>query len=102
MKNILAVLVIILSISTTILLVLYRTLKNNASLISKKVAQTIINQQKPVNAITDQESFLKFLSDSREWAFGYIENVQNELQEFIKSLGYTITRVTKNDYLATR
>ena len=72
--------------STMTLLVFYRTLKNNTTLISQKVAQTIINKQKPVNAITDQESFLKFLSDSREWAFDYIENVQNGLQEFINSV----------------
>ena len=86
MKNILAILVIILSLSTITLLILYRTLKHNTILISQKVAQTIVNKQKPINAITDQESFLKFLSDSREWAFDYIENVQNGLQEFINSV----------------
>jgi hypothetical protein len=26
-----------------------------------------------------KESFLKFVSDSREWAFAYIEEVQNEI-----------------------
>lgn len=29
------------------------------------------------------DSFLKFVSDSREWAFEYIENVQKELRLFI-------------------
>lgn len=35
--------------------------------------------------ITDvhKENFIKFLSDSRDWAFGYIENVQDRLKEFI-------------------
>lgn len=30
-----------------------------------------------------QDSFFKFVSDSREWAFEYIDNVQNELKSFI-------------------
>ena len=29
-----------------------------------------------------QESFLKFVSDSREWAYEYIENVQGQLKVF--------------------
>lgn len=29
-----------------------------------------------------QESFLKFVSDSREWAYEYIEDVQKELKIF--------------------
>jgi hypothetical protein len=32
------------------------------------------------------ESFLKFVSDSREWAFRYIEDVQKGLNNFIKSI----------------
>lgn len=30
-----------------------------------------------------KENFIKFLSDSREWAFGYIEDVQKGLKSFI-------------------
>ena len=30
-----------------------------------------------------QENFLKFLSDSRDWAFNYIEEVQSGLNKFI-------------------
>ena len=30
-----------------------------------------------------KENFIKFLSDSREWAFGYIEEVQSGLKKFI-------------------
>lgn len=29
-----------------------------------------------------QENFIKFLSDSRDWAYDYIENVQKELKSF--------------------
>lgn len=30
-----------------------------------------------------QENFLKFLSDSRDWAFNYIEDVQSGLNKFV-------------------
>ena len=30
-----------------------------------------------------KENFIKFLSDSREWAFEYIENVQKQIKDFI-------------------
>jgi len=32
------------------------------------------------------ENFIKFLSDSRDWAFKYIEDVQNGLSSFIKEV----------------
>ena len=39
---------------------------------------------------TDQEvhkeNFLKFLSDSRDWAFAYIEDVQSGLTEFVEDV----------------
>lgn len=31
-----------------------------------------------------KENFIKFLSDSRDWAFDYIDKVQKGLKEFIK------------------
>ena len=33
-----------------------------------------------------QENFLKFISDSRDWAFEYIEKVQSGLSNFIDSI----------------
>jgi hypothetical protein len=33
-----------------------------------------------------RENFIKFLSDSRDWAFEYIEDVQKQLEEFIKDI----------------
>lgn len=33
-----------------------------------------------------KESFLKFVSDSREWAFEYIEEVQKGLNKFVKEV----------------
>lgn len=33
-----------------------------------------------------QEQFLKFVSDSREWAFEYIENVQSTIQQIVNEI----------------
>ncbi len=33
-----------------------------------------------------KENFIKFLSDSREWAFGYIEEVQAGLKKFVEEV----------------
>jgi alpha-L-fucosidase len=33
-----------------------------------------------------KENFIKFLSDSRDWAFEYIEDVQKQLETFIKDI----------------
>lgn len=43
-----------------------------------------------------KENFIKFLSDSRDWAYEYIENVQTGLQEFIDDVGPSIKYF--NDY----
>jgi hypothetical protein len=33
-----------------------------------------------------KENFIKFLSDSRDWAFEYIEDVQKQLETFIRDV----------------
>jgi alpha-L-fucosidase len=33
-----------------------------------------------------KENFIKFLSDSRDWAFEYIEDVQKQLEDFIRDV----------------
>lgn len=33
-----------------------------------------------------KENFIKFLSDSRDWSFSYIEDVQNKINKIIKDL----------------
>lgn len=38
----------------------------------------------PVEEKIANDSFFKFVSDSREWAFEYIDNVQKELKSFIE------------------
>jgi hypothetical protein len=34
----------------------------------------------------DSEAFLKFISDSRDWAYEYIEDVQSKLNKFINDI----------------
>jgi alpha-L-fucosidase len=33
-----------------------------------------------------KENFIKFLSDSRDWAFEYIEDVQKQLENFVRDI----------------
>jgi hypothetical protein len=42
------------------------------------------------NAIEKTDGFLKFVSDSRDWAFKYIEDVQEGLAKFTSKVGPTI------------
>jgi hypothetical protein len=48
-----------------------------------------IAEEKPTKEEEDihKENFIKFLSDSREWAYEYIENVQGGIKKFIKEVG---------------
>jgi predicted PurR-regulated permease PerM len=46
-------------------------------------------EQQPAHTNNDKahnESFIKFLSDSRDWAFQYIEEVQTGLRSFIQEV----------------
>jgi adenylate kinase family enzyme len=37
--------------------------------------------------LNDDDGFVKFLSESRDWAFSYIEQVQEQLKEFVDKVG---------------
>lgn len=39
------------------------------------------------DSLTGNDGFVKFLSDSREWAFAYIEEVQKVLKKFVDEVG---------------
>jgi hypothetical protein len=54
---------------------------------SNQILRSIIDE-KPTKEEEDihKENFIKFLSDSREWAYDYIENVQNGIEGFIKKV----------------
>lgn len=42
-----------------------------------------------------KENFIKFLSDSRDWAYSYIEDVQSGLSEFINAIEPSINHFNK-------
>ena len=64
-----------------------RLRKKNSALIENVVTLTLdkITLQKQISEIpmtpTETEGFIKFLSESREWAFTYIEDVQEAIEQ---------------------
>lgn len=58
--------------------------KADALLLQKKVQE--LYQEIENNKLQETDGFLKFVSDSRDWAFQYIEEVQTALSEFDKNV----------------
>jgi hypothetical protein len=84
-------------ISVSLLISLISTavkLKNTSEVFANLfIAYTALNQdledQTEITKTEEdihKENFIKFLSDSREWAFGYIEEVQAGLKKFIEEV----------------
>lgn len=83
---------IALSIISISFLIAYVSASKKLKSVSDGFAQLFILHNKMIesglilsgtDADIHQENFIKFLSDSREWAFSYIENVQTGLKKFI-------------------
>lgn len=58
--------------------------------LDKMILQTELEKalaNKDAKGIEQTEGFLKFVSDSRDWAFSYIETVQSGLAEFTSKAG---------------
>lgn len=52
-----------------------------------KVQDVFTNKkQEDFDGDVHKENFIKFLSDSRDWAYLYIEDVQNGLSKFINDI----------------
>ena len=92
--------VIVLSLFSVSFAMAYFSVLKRLEVITKAFAQLVVlnstiqeafeaNIQSPVSK-EDQdihkENFIKFLSDSRDWAFEYIEDVQKQLETFIKDI----------------
>lgn len=89
------ILIFFLSISSISLLIAYTHVSYNLKKTTAMLAETMLlylaatDNQVQINDGSvspeniHQENFIKFLSDSRDWAYEYIENVQNGLKEFI-------------------
>lgn len=52
-------------------------------------------EMSPEDQDAHKENFIKFLSDSRDWAFDYIENVQSGLKDFINTVEKDISYFDK-------
>jgi hypothetical protein len=100
MRTSLLIFFIILSISFAIsyLIVLFKLKKNRLAIaklflenfkLNKYVESIKTNQELNDNDI-HKENFIKFLSDSRDWAFTYIEDVQNGLIKFVEEVDPSI------------
>jgi hypothetical protein len=81
----------ILSFLTLIFLSLYVLQKRaNKTLIAKTLETLLLQQLSRNTNKTEQdqsnEDFLKFVSDSRDWAYQYIEEVQESLNKFITDI----------------
>jgi len=93
---------VILSVLTLSFLIAYLSVAKKLSTVSQGFAQLFLTHNAlretvdhaPTKTEEDihKENFIKFLSDSRDWAFDYIEEVQTGLNKFIKEvepeLGY--------------
>ena len=87
---------VILSVMSVSFLIAYLSVSHKLNVINKGFAQLFVAyntlrdivEGKPTKTEEDihKENFIKFLSDSRDWAFDYIEDVQKGLSKFIKEV----------------
>jgi hypothetical protein len=90
----------ILSSLTLLFLSLYVLQKRANKVLIAKTLEALLMQQLTRNINkTDKdqsnEDFLKFVSDSRDWAYQYIEEVQSGLKLFIDEVGPQIDYYNK-------
>ncbi len=64
--------------------------KKNRNILSNTLhlllMQQSINDESKTDEEKSNEAFLKFVSDSRDWAYQYIDNVQESLNKFINDI----------------
>jgi hypothetical protein len=63
--------------------------------ITHKLVIDSMDQSSSQDIDIHKENFIKFLSDSREWAYSYIEDVQVGLKSFIKEVEPSINYFNK-------
>lgn len=54
------------------------------NILSQKLQEELVKQKD--ESIENSEGFLNFISQSRDWAFSYIENVQSVINKFINDV----------------
>lgn len=68
---------------------------NNLILMSKLEEYA---DQRDSTSIENSDGFLKFVSDSRDWAFDYIENVQEAITEYDAALSSNDAKLLNDAY----
>ena len=100
---------VVLSIICLSFMIAYTALLNRLKIANEAFAKMLLSYNSLLNAPElssnvaalsqdmdiHKENFIKFLSDSRDWAFDYIEEVEKGLQDFIKSVEPSINHVDK-------
>lgn len=88
-----AVVVIFSAMSTLIVFLAMRVNRVRKDLVQSEVDKFIFMtqldkmlQEQDTKSIEGSDGFLKFVSESRDWAFEYIENVQTALREYDEAL----------------
>ena len=78
----------LIAISGSIIIIYLLVKVNKLSKENLEIKTTLVDVYRNGLMETDQakEDFIKFISDSREWAFDYIENVQKELNKFVNAI----------------
>lgn len=94
--NVLLFIFIILTVSISIsYYILYKQLTQTSEALAKLIIVSDFlnntNSSNQQDIDTSKESFIKFLSDSRDWAFQYIEEVQDGLGKFINDVDPVIS-----------
>lgn len=90
---------VVLSIFSLSFMIAYMAMVKRLKEVNEAFAKMLISYNSFINAADSKtplsashdmdihkENFIKFLSDSRDWAFDYIEEVQKGLQDFIKNV----------------
>lgn len=89
------VLILLFSTSVFFIYKTYSLIKENNTLYDiVNNIENILNEDQD----TVQQQFLKFISDSREWAFDYIENVQSEIQKIMDYLTPVVINRDNREY----
>jgi anaerobic C4-dicarboxylate transporter len=96
---------IALSVILTLLGLLYKVKRSKdkigLQLLQIYVDNTVLSErvatlaaEKDANSLKDDDGFIAFLSNSREWAFSYIEEVQEAIQKFKDLAGPSINKLS--------
>jgi hypothetical protein len=78
----------VISTLSTLLFIIQK--KRTDTVIATTIQLLMLKEEEQQNNKTDKEKsnedFLKFVSDSRDWAYQYIEDVQEKINKFISDL----------------